>query len=122
MTAALCLALAIYYEARSEPVAGQIAVAEVIYNRVESSRYPDNICDVVYQPRQFSFTHDGMPEDPQHKVWEDIQLLATSIMENPDLFFVGHDATHYHATYVTPYWADDLERVAVIGNHIFYKE
>lgn len=122
MTAAFCLALAIYYEARSEPLAGQIAVAEVVINRVDSDRFPDTVCGVVWQPRQFSFTHDGRPERPRHEVWGDIQALASEILDKPDETLFHHGATHYHATYVRPYWADDLELIGRIGDHLFYIE
>ena len=69
MLAAHCLAIAMYYEARNQPIDGQLAVAQVIMNRVESPRYPDTVCEVVWQPKQFSFTHDGLPERPKHHSW-----------------------------------------------------
>ena len=118
----MCLAIAIYYEARNQPVEGQIAVAEVILNRVDSERYPDDVCGVVWQRKQFSFTHDGRVENPRHEVWFDIHLLAENILEDPDVYLLGHGATHYHATYVDPYWSDKLEVVGQIGDHIFYVE
>ena len=118
----MCLAIAIYYEARNQPIDGQIAVAEVILNRVESERYPDDVCGVVWQHRQFSFTHDGRAENPQHEVWPTIQTLAAGILEDPEVYLLGHGATHYHATYVDPYWSSELEVVGQIGDHIFYVE
>ena len=122
MVASMCLALAIYYEARSEPVGGQIMVAEVIMNRVESEHYPDTVCGVVWQPRQFSFTHDGKPENPQHEVWGDIKTLAEAILSDPEGQLYHNGATHYHATYVSPYWASELVHIGQVGNHIFYAE
>ena len=122
MTATVtCLALAIYYEARSEPHEGQLAVAEVILNRVDSPHYPDNVCDVVWQPYQFSFTHDGAPESPQEPVWEPIRGLAAEILQSPSERLLGLEATHYHADYTRPYWANSLEVETQIGAHIFYK-
>lgn len=84
MLTTMCLALAIYYETRSEPLEGQLAVAKVILNRVDSDHYPNDVCDVVYQPRQFSFTHDGKPERPRHDSWEGIKQMAEDILDNPD--------------------------------------
>ena len=122
MLAATCLALTIYYEARDQPLAGQLAVAEVVLNRVENKHYPDDICSVVWEEKQFSFTHDGKPERPRHEVWGDIQALARDILDDPDgvLFHTG--ATHYHAKYVTPFWVDDMIFVGQVGDHIFYEE
>lgn len=122
LTSLMCLSLAIYYEARDQSLEGQIAVAEVVLNRVESSKFPDTVCDVVWQRKQFSFTHDGKPENPKHRSWEPIQELAEDILNRPDDYLLGHGATHYHAVYVDPYWASKLEMVGKVGDHIFYKE
>lgn len=122
MLAVTCLALTIYYEARDQPLAGQLAVAEVVLNRVESKRYPDDICSVVWQEKQFSFTHDGKPERPRHHTWEDIQKLSVDILDDPEGMLFNMGATHYHATYVTPYWVDDMVLVGQVGDHVFYEE
>lgn len=122
LTSLTCLALAIYYEARDQTIDGQVAVAEVVMNRVASPKYPDTVCEVVWQRKQFSFTHDGKPENPQHHTWEPIKELAAGILKDPDSYMLGHGATHYHAFYVDPYWASKLEVVGKIGDHIFYKE
>lgn len=122
MLAVTCLALTIYYEARDQPLAGQLAVAEVVLNRVENEHYPDDICSVVWEEKQFSFTHDGKPERPRHEVWEDIQELARDILADPDSVLFNTGATHYHATYVTPYWVDGMVIVGKVGDHIFYEE
>lgn len=120
MTPLTCLALALYFEARSEPLEGQIAVAEVIYNRVIDHRYPDDICSVVYQPKQFSWTHDGLSDKPKDKqAWKKSQIVADAVMKGN--LFVGHGATHYHADYVDPYWNNSLTFVAQYGKHIFYE-
>ena len=115
-----CLALALYFEARSEPLEGQIAVAEVIYNRVVDHRYPDDVCSVVYQDKQFSWTHDGLSDKPKEKeAWAKARSLASEVMKGN--LFVGHRATHYHADYVDPYWNDHLTFVGQYGSHIFYE-
>ena len=119
--AVLCLAMNVYWEARSEDTKGQLAVAEVTLNRVESEKYPDNICDVVWQRKQFSWTHDGKSDNPKHvKAWEKAQRIALFAMATSNKI-VGDDVTHYHADYTQPYWTTSYERVAKVGTHIFYK-
>jgi spore germination cell wall hydrolase CwlJ-like protein len=120
MTGLECLALAIYFEARSEPVAGQIAVAEVVYNRVIDHRFPDTVCDVVWQRKQFSWTHDGKSDKPKDKqTYKEIYVLAKAIQNG--ILFEGHGATHYHADYVAPYWRKDLTLIKKVGKHMFYR-
>ncbi len=122
-----CLAQAIYYEARSEHVSGQIAVAEVIMNRVLDHRYPSNICDVVFQGAtrttgcQFTFTCDGaMESSPRGQRWSKAELVASHVMMGLSEKRTS-GATHYHATYVDPVWSDGLIRTNKIGTHIFYR-
>ena len=122
MLAAHCLALAIYYEARNQPIDGQLAVAQVVMNRVESNRYPDDVCGVVWQDKQFSFTHDGLPERPKHHSWGDIKDMAEMVLSGASHEFSELSATHYHADYVQPYWANSMDRFGKIGDHIFYIE
>lgn len=122
-----CLAQAIYYEARSESRVGQLAVADVVLNRVASPVYPDTICEVVYQGShrktgcQFSFTCDGsMKARLNERKWRDSEMLAGAVLagiRKP----VSRFATHYHADYVSPPWADTLTPTAVIGAHKFYR-
>lgn len=122
-----CLAQAIYYEARSERRVGQAAVADVVLNRVDSPIYPNTICGVVFEGShrrtgcQFSFTCDGsMDARLNIKKWKQSEDLAGAIMagiRKP----VSRDATHYHADYVDPYWADNMTPTATIGTHKFYK-
>ena len=131
---ARCLALAIYYEARGESEDGQLAVAQVVLNRVDSKRYPNTICGVVYQNShmrnrcQFSFTCDGKPERPnKDKVWSRSVELAQQMLCGPECSLdtvpltgsVRH-ATHYHATYVKPGWSRRMRLVGRIGQHRFY--
>ena len=118
----MCLALNIYFEARSEEPMGQLAVAEVTLNRVTSSRYPDTVCEVVWQRRQFSWTHDGKSDKPKDaRAWDMAVRAATLAMKHRDVVIVGNEVTHYHADYVKPYWTTAYERVAKVGTHIFYK-
>lgn len=119
----MCLALNVYFEARGEDMLGQLAVAEVTLNRVESSRYPDNVCDVVWQPKQFSWTHDGKSDKPKdERAWQEAQRIARIALSENEMAVVGEDVTHYHASYVSPYWASSYERVAQVGKHIFYRK
>ena len=122
-----CLATAIYYEARSETTAGQLGVAEVIVNRVNDHRYPNSICDVVYQGAtrttgcQFTFTCDGaMNKAPRGAKWDKAQTVAAHVMMDLNERKTG-GATHYHATYVNPVWNSGLIRTNKIGLHIFYR-
>ncbi|MFP4538960.1 MAG: cell wall hydrolase [Dichotomicrobium sp.] len=123
-----CMSAAIYFEARSEPRQGQIAVAQVVMNRVRASAYPDTICGVIYQGQwnrnacQFSFACDGLPERPENKaLWQRSMSLAKEVMRGEHwLSGIGY-ATHYHANYVSPRWAHNFQRVKQIGRHIFYK-
>ena len=122
-----CLAQAIYYEARSESRVGRLAVADVVLNRVASPVYPDSICEVVFQGSerrtgcQFSFTCDGsMKARRNERQWREAELLAGAVLagiRKP----VSRYATHYHADYVSPPWADTLTPTAVIGTHKFYR-
>lgn len=122
-----CLSEAIYYEARSERTEGQLAVAEVIMNRVADHRYPNTVCDVVYQGAtrttgcQFTFTCDGaMRNKPRGRKWEAAQIAAAHVMMDLHEPRTG-SATHYHATYVDPVWNAGLVRTARIDTHIFYR-
>ena len=127
-TALLCLALNMYFEARSEPIAGQIAVAEVTLNRVASPDYPNTICEVVLQERgrtcQFSWWCDGKSDTPTApQAFQRSTALAKMMIEDGQyISVVGDDVTHYHAQSVNPYWSDDLGYVQQVGNHIFYAE
>ncbi len=122
-----CLAQAIYFEARSEPRIGQVAVADVVLNRVASPLYPNTICGVVYQGSerrtgcQFSFTCDGSMDIRLNKrKWEASQQLAGAVLAGLRAP-VSRNATHYHANYVNPYWAPRMTPTATIGTHKFYR-
>lgn len=120
----LCLATAIFFEARNQPVDGQMAVAEVILNRVADPQWPNNVCDVVNQTYQFSFTHDGRSDNPTKYndplAWKIAQIIAIDAVEGLNL--VGITSTYYHATYVRPHWRSSLQCDGRIGDHIFYSK
>ena len=117
----MCLAKAIYFEARSESLEGQLAVAEVILNRVASEAYPDTICDVVTQPAQFSFIRRGAFPRPDTRSDGWRRALAIADIARKRLAAqVGPEVLWYHASYVAPSWGRRLNRVARIGTHIFY--
>jgi spore germination cell wall hydrolase CwlJ-like protein len=122
-----CLALNIYFEARSEPEQGQRAVGHVVMNRVANEHYPDTACDVIKQGGeerlnrcQFSWWCDGRSDKPVNEVaWETSLRLADEIYfgESTD---PTDGALWYHADYVDPYWNDSLRLVKKIGQHSFY--
>ncbi|GER00763.1 hypothetical protein JCM17845_13860 [Iodidimonas gelatinilytica] len=125
---ARCLAQAVYFEARSEPVKGQLAVAQVVLNRVESPLWPNSICAVVFQNEhrpnrcQFSFACDGLSDNPHNQAaWQESRLVAAVALERMwrDM---SDQATHYHADYVAPYWKDHMRKTAQYGRHVFYQD
>ena len=125
MTSLFCLAAAIFFEARDQPLSGQQAVAGVVMNRVESPRFPDTVCEVVFQRKQFSFTHDGLSDDyTKHtgnvfdrQAIDIAETIAKSTLKGDTL---GGSSTHYHTTSVNPYWASEYDIDGRIGDHIFY--
>jgi len=125
MTATMCLALNVFFEARHETTDGQLAVAEVTLNRVNDHRYPDTVCEVVWDDNQFSWTHDGVHDDPSRmsyldkEAWNDIQTLASDVLEGT-LKLNGLTATHYHASEVRPFWVNHYVYDGTVGNHRFY--
>ncbi|MCM5555433.1 cell wall hydrolase [Pleomorphomonas sp. NRK KF1] len=123
-----CLAEAIYFESRSEPRKGQIAVAQVVLNRVKNPAYPETICKVVYQNRdmrnecQFSFACDGRRDVIFDKAsWRRAKQLAGEVTSGAAWLDDVGTATHYHATYVRPNWASVFKKKAKIGLHVFYQ-
>lgn len=115
-----CLAMNIYHEARSESMEGQIAVAQVTLNRVAHTEWPSTICEVVYEPKQFSWTHLLKDHSAKEaRAWNKARIIARDVMignvEDPT-----YGAVFYHANYVSPDWAEFLDLSKVIGNHLFY--
>lgn len=122
-----CLAQAIYFEARSEPSLGQMAVANVVMNRVNSKHYPNTICGVVFQGEerrnkcQFSFACDGKTDRPRKdKHWRRAERIALQVMRGKKRIRALDDTLHYHADYVRPRWSRKMRRVKKIGRHIFF--
>jgi len=131
---AWCLAQNVYYESRGSSLADQAAVADVVLNRVEDARYPNSICGVVKQGRQyasgqmirnqcqFSWYCDGKSDYPRDKeAWTKAQQIAYMMLYYKDYRGITEGATHYHADYVAPKWAKDMILIGRIGNHIFYR-
>lgn len=112
-----CLATAVYFESRGEPMEGQLAVAQTILNRVESGRYASSVCGVINQPKQFSYDRNRAPRAGSD--WETAQAIAHIAMQ--DMWHeVAPRAVSFHARRVAPNWAGKT-RVATIGNHVFYR-
>jgi spore germination cell wall hydrolase CwlJ-like protein len=126
-----CLALNVYWEARSEPELGQQAVAAVTLNRVKSEAFPNDVCAVVRQGGerrnrcQFSWWCDGKKDDPNEiRAWDNAQRIARAALtdqnNNQQMDDPTHGALFYHATYVKPTWAERMVKTKRIGQHIFF--
>jgi spore germination cell wall hydrolase CwlJ-like protein len=119
-----CIAIAVYHEARGEPLDGQLAVAEVIMNRAASGRYPASWCQVVKQPWQFSFVNPRTGRIPavnrDSASWAYAQAITRIAVGNFADALPG-DVLWYHADYVAPSWGRRLAKVEKIGAHIFYR-
>ncbi|MEL6873924.1 MAG: cell wall hydrolase [Pseudomonadota bacterium] len=115
-----CLAGTVYFESKGESLAGQLAVARVVMARAESSRFPNSICGVVYQRKQFSFIRNGrMPRiNKSHFHWRNAVAISKIAMNDAWKSPV-EGALFFHARYVSPGWR--LKRMATIDNHIFYQ-
>ena len=135
--AVLCLALNIYHEARSSPLAGQLAVGFSTMNRVKAPNYPNDVCSVVFQARynksskhpiknkcHFSWWCDGISDQPTEKYsFKRSKALAKLMIEEGEyISVVGNNATHYHTEDVIPYWSNNFTELNKIGKHIFYTE
>lgn len=127
-----CLAQNIYFEARGEPAAGQLAIALVTMNRVNSKRYPNNFCGVVWQRKQFSWTHDGKSDRPRdRRAWKRAQQIADFVYNRYStlsdklrgIIDLTNGALHYYAPdLANPYWAKVKIVTREIGGHIFLRE
>jgi len=136
-----CLALNIYHEARNESTIGQASVAWVVINRVQSDKFPDSVCGVVYEARyskwwkeahgknvplrhqcQFSWYCDGKSDRVyEWDKFEEARSIAYSVLMNKTPADPTNGALWYHADYVNPSWANDYTKTAKIGTHIFYR-
>lgn len=114
-----CLAVAVYYESKGESLTGQMAVAHVVLNRVESRRFPNSVCGVVTQRSQFSFVRGGrLPAARAGHQWETAKAVALAAVADAWDSPVG-EALFFHATRVSPGWGK--AKVATVGNHVFYR-
>ncbi len=135
ISAVACMALAIYFEARGEPVIGQIAVGHVILNRTLDKRFPENVCEVVFQGQtykwkpdlpirhrcQFSFWCDGKSDKPKnYSAYEEAVHLSRMVL-NSDFADPTEGSTHYHTIEILPSWASSKTSIVRINNHIFYR-
>lgn len=118
MTSLLCLATAIFFEAGVEPYDGKLAVADVIHNRVQDERYPNDICSVVYEPNQFSFTHDGKSDVLPNGILAERSVIAAIASLTGDT--LGLTSTHYLANYASASWQEAFDFDGRIGVHMFY--
>ena len=117
-----CLAGAVYFESRGEPLSGQLAVAQVVINRADSKRFPESYCAVVYQRAQFSFVRGGaMPRiKTGSKAWQRAKAIARIAHEGM-WESEAEDALYFHAKYVNPSWNRKMVARATINQHIFYR-
>tara|TARA_R100000995_G_scaffold84734_1_gene64542 strand:+ start:992 stop:1423 length:432 start_codon:yes stop_codon:yes gene_type:complete len=135
-TALVCMSYAIYFESRSESTLAQLAVAQTVYNRVHDNRFPNTVCGVVtdglrysWDNRKivrnkcaFSFYCDGKPEvinDPRAYDWA--ESIAWVVLNEQISIDVTDGSTHYHANYVSPYWASSFTQTVCIDAHCFYR-
>jgi len=126
--ALMCLAMNVYHEARSEPMIGQYAVAHVVVNRVQSTRWPNDICSVVHQGLhkgkhkcQFSWYCDGKSDKALEEVaWARSLIVADNVLRGT-VSDITNRSTHYHALYVKPYWREAFEATYTYGSHMFYR-
>ena len=129
-----CLALNIYWESRNQGIVGQLAVGQVVMNRVADKRYPDTPCKVVMQGPvyrsgypvrhrcQFSWYCDGKSDKPDDEyAWAYAQMVAADVLRGEVPDFTG-GSTHYHAYYVKPYWSDLMLYQGDFGSHYFFRE
>lgn len=117
-----CLAGAIYFESRGEPLAGQLAVAQVVINRADSGIFPSSYCGVVFQRAQFSFVRGGaMPHIPRGSTaWKRAKAVAR-IADKGLWESEAADSLYFHAKYVNPAWSRTKQARATIDTHVFYR-
>ena len=135
-TALMCMAVNIYHEAGNQSMIGQMAVGQVVLNRVEDSRVPDTVCEVVKEAVtyknsnkpvrwkcQFTWFCDGKKDEPnfESKTWSAALENASILLTKTIVLDITEGATHYHATYVRPAWAKTKTKTTRIDRHIFYR-
>ena len=135
-TALMCMAVNIYHESGNQSMIGQMAVGQVVLNRVEDSRFPDTVCEVVKEAVtyknsnkpvrwkcQFTWFCDGKKDEPnfESKTWSAALENASILLTKTIVLDITEGATHYHATYVRPAWAKTKTKTTRIDRHIFYR-
>ena len=135
-TALMCMAVNIYHEAGNQSMIGQMAVGQVVLNRVEDHRFPDTVCEVVKEAVtyknsnkpvrwkcQFTWFCDGKKDEPnfESKTWSAALENASILLTKTIVLDITEGATHYHATYVRPAWAKTKTKTTRIDRHIFYR-
>jgi N-acetylmuramoyl-L-alanine amidase len=118
--ALLCLALNLYHEARGEGVEGMLAVGVVTLNRTAHPNWPDDVCEVVRQPDQFSWTRAGEPPVAEPDAWSLAAVLAEELLAGEADTLLDERALFYHATTVSPDWARTKAFLGRVGDHLFY--
>ena len=121
-----CMAKTIYFEAGNQSYEGKLAVGVVVMNRVKDKKYPNSVCGVIKQYKQFSWYWDGKSNEPfkNDPAWDESIQAAEEVLYDHDavsVFLDDSSVQFYHADYVNPWWAKKMERVAKIDNHIFYR-
>lgn len=124
MTTLMCLAAAIYFEARGEPELGQLGVAEVVINRTERPEFPDDVCDVVNQKSDGACQFSYVCSEKELRIKDEEAYLKALMLAAVALYMpyrepVVEDAIYFHTTDVNPRWSRRMDEVAVIGNHVF---
>ncbi len=124
MILSLCLATAIFFEGRNQSVDGQMAIAEVILNRVADPQWPDTICGVINQKNQFLFTRDERSDNPEKyvepKAWKTAQIIAHDAVRGINL--IGLTSTHFIGVHIHPSWVHGLQLDGRIEDHLFYSK
>jgi N-acetylmuramoyl-L-alanine amidase len=135
-TALMCMAVNIYHESKFQSMVGQLAVGQVVMNRVADTRFPDSVCEVVKQAVthkgtdkpilhkcQFSWWCNGAPDTPdlESDEWYNAKRYARMVLYGTITLDITEGATHYHATYVRPEWAKTKTKTTRIDRHIFYR-
>ncbi|MDD9883088.1 MAG: cell wall hydrolase [Gammaproteobacteria bacterium] len=117
----VCLAMNIYHEGRGESARGQAAIAAVTMNRLRSPRYPNSVCQVVWQRKQFSWTllHSRHHVIDDAQAWRRAMNIAQLFLGGARLALVS-EATHYHTVDVQPFWSKNIPALVMIGKHVFY--
>ncbi len=138
-SALICLALNIYFEARNQPTSGQVAVAQVVMNRVYHPKFPNTVCEVIKQGPirpswkrngtffpikyrcQFSWWCDGKSDHPkEQRAFRWASFVASGVLNNEFTDYTK-GATHYHSKEVRPFWSLKAKKISRIGDHIFYR-